>query len=261
MRHHIKRGFTLIELLVVISIIALLIGLLMPALGSAMGAARSVECLNNQKNLMITVRAYGTENKDHVVYPNWGWGKAGWLYGQAITRSGDFKEEDAETGIFYEMTGNVEYFKCPEDLNNDDFQSNSNMEKTSIVMTTYMMNGAVVGYPNSSNVKTFKLGQFKGSEAILYWEADRTNGLAYNDGSSSPHENYAGASTDTEDGDEGIGFRHNEGVNVAYIDGHAGTMTLSEWNAESIRVNYQFYTKLWCVPGRSKKPAGTAPRN
>jgi prepilin-type N-terminal cleavage/methylation domain-containing protein/prepilin-type processing-associated H-X9-DG protein len=50
-----SRGFTLIELLVVIAIIAVLIALLLPAVQAAREAARRAQCVNNLKQLGISM--------------------------------------------------------------------------------------------------------------------------------------------------------------------------------------------------------------
>jgi prepilin-type N-terminal cleavage/methylation domain-containing protein len=53
-----RRGFTLIELLVVIAIIAVLIALLLPAVQAAREAARRAQCVNNLKQLGISLHNY-----------------------------------------------------------------------------------------------------------------------------------------------------------------------------------------------------------
>lgn len=67
--NQLRTRFTLIELLVVIAIIAILAAMLLPALNNSKVMAKSIACVNNQRQCGTAISMYANDWNDYVIRP------------------------------------------------------------------------------------------------------------------------------------------------------------------------------------------------
>ena len=181
------RGFTLIELLVVIAILGILSALLLPVLSKAKNRGSQVTDLNNLKEQTMALNMYATDHDDIIPWPNWDGGnfdRQGWLYKLDMNSAGPeaFK---VETGLFWAVLHNPNLYLCPMDHPEALVDGQARPQQIS----SYAMNGAVVGFPgNSVDINTItpvKLQRMQADDCA-FWETDETHPSYFNDGANYP---------------------------------------------------------------------------
>lgn len=223
-------GFTLLELLITIVIIAILISLLFPAVAYAKSGAHRVTCMNNQRQLILAMSMYATDNNDAVPHPNWDFNPrfAGWLCRPPFEKP----LTNIQTGLLWKYAQNAQVYMCPQDKTN----TASFMARRQ-KYTSYIMNGAACMFETQAVPRTVKISSIR-QDAIIFWQADERNFRDFNDGASKP--------------DEGVTRMHSGGSTVGIISGSVQQIKAQEFNQEALKKP----GRLWWNPKRKDGGAG-----
>jgi len=223
-------AFTLVELLVVIAVIGILASLLLPTLSTSKNKAIMTIDINNLRQQAIAMQLYVTDSRDILPWPNWYSGDAtnrpGWLYtlDTTVTGSARFK---VQTGEFWGALKNPALYMCPMDYTNTPLFSERDQK-----ISSYVMNGAVIGYART-NYPATKLSTMLSSD-VAFWETDEKHPSYFNDGASFPA--------------EGVSKRHLQGAIRAAFGGDVSFIRFDTWYFQVTDVNKN---SLWCYPGSS----------
>jgi len=245
-------AFTLVELLVLLATLAVLAALLLPALARTDDHGARVVCTGNFRQLGMAGIMYAGDNRDTLAYPNWDGGAngspPGWLYwvgadaalGATIPSPYGATAPYAllsagvgawKTGTWYTYVNNYHTYLCPVDVESRDYLLPAAALGRQNKLSTYVMNGAVTGYPGSGYGTPCKISDAWNPACYLLWEPDEnSSGLGnpgafeYNDAANLPSAS------------EGLGRLHSpNGGEIMSVDGAVKFVPTQAWRSQVVQ--------------------------
>jgi prepilin-type N-terminal cleavage/methylation domain-containing protein/prepilin-type processing-associated H-X9-DG protein len=260
-----SKAFTLVELLVVIAVIALLMAILLPALTKAREQARRVMCANDQKSLMQANFAYASTYDGYFVpVAYWyngpaGWTSVRWTENKAFRRILDLQSMKHKT-MDVDGDGVDDYnpfklpddLRCPSDIISKDPSKDDKANNLWNSSFSYNCSEFLVRYgdlANRSQFTTFvnasspvsaghmsqslkrpgeKLAFIDGIDWYTQWGANADYALGWDKLGQASIADYRNTTKIDPPIYHPIIYRHSEGANVVFYDGHISYMKKKE---------------------------------
>jgi len=174
-----QSAFTLIELLAVIAIIAILAALLLPVLSKGRARALGIQCLGNNRQLMVACRMYVEESNGRLPNSKGGpyqW-MSGWLDYKPTNPSNWDPSVDIMKSPLWAFCGkNAAIFKCPADPSVVQVNGVTHPRVRSISMLNWVGGrGDTNGNPVPMNWSNTKLGSTPGEYRVYHRLTDMVN--------------------------------------------------------------------------------------
>ncbi|MEN6641433.1 MAG: DUF1559 domain-containing protein [Armatimonadia bacterium] len=207
-----KRGFTLIELLVVIAIIAILAAILFPVFAKAREKARQSSCLSNVKQITLGMLQYMSDYDQCTIR----WRRYSYQAPTALYPNGA-TDLQSVPALLQPYVKNNQIFICP--------STSTTNRALSYHLNASAIAGAGTGNPidGQDTYVSTKEGQI--NAVSTFFIADGS--VSTEDWCWPPYSQQTPERTAT--GGYRMSDRHNDGLNVAYYDGHAKWLQFSRF--------------------------------
>jgi prepilin-type N-terminal cleavage/methylation domain-containing protein/prepilin-type processing-associated H-X9-DG protein len=251
-----RKGFTLIELLVVIAIIAILAAILFPVFAQARAKARAIQCISNLKQLSLGVAMYQQDYDERIIPEHLAlsdgevgvqppgsnnagtirdWRRYWWYRVQPYTKNYAIQVcPDRRDDGGLEWPSDPENFRVGGSLGINDLMSGWDNDGTSprlanIDAPAFSVQLSDAGAPSPLNTNDDPWVHGDAAATLYDQDPDNTKNLYTNDVEGTWFFNEDRSNWANGDARRLPTARHQQECNVAFFDGHAKAVKLSQY--------------------------------